>query len=165
MYITTTGQIYRVIGMVYHWIGMKVHTQWRWQMMATGCWRITMWFAFVSPYMFVCIYGSCAAGCNREPVLTVVKPVVSRYGGLAYVVGNCRKYGGTIVGVARCCTMIHTHICQYCIGDVQYVEQLWWCVVAIRNCIWHKRPEYLEEKYSTSARRQANVLEDLDEIL
>ena len=33
------------------------------------------------PYMIVCMYGSCAAGCNQEPVQAIGDRVVSRYGG------------------------------------------------------------------------------------
>ena len=36
----------------------------------------------VEPYMIVCLYGNCAAGCNQEPVQAIVAQVVSRYSGL-----------------------------------------------------------------------------------
>ena len=49
--------------------------------------------------MIVCIYGSCAAGCNQEPVQAVVAQV-SRFSGFANVVGNDKNPGGPIVGGA-----------------------------------------------------------------
>ena len=54
----------------------------------------------VDPYMIVCMYDSFAAGCNREPVQTVVAQVVSRYSGFAIVVGNYRNPGGSVGGSA-----------------------------------------------------------------
>ena len=36
-------------------------------------------FAFVGPCMIVCLHGSCAAGCNQEPVQAIVAQVVFRY--------------------------------------------------------------------------------------
>ena len=39
----------------------------------------------IGPYNIVCIYGSCAADCNQEPVQAVVAQVVLRHGGFANV--------------------------------------------------------------------------------
>ena len=46
--------------------------------------------------MIVCLYGSCAAGCNLEAVQAVVAQVVLRYSGLAVVVGNYGNPGGSV---------------------------------------------------------------------
>ena len=35
----------------------------------------------VNLYMIVCLYGNCVAGCNQEPVQTIVAQAVSRYSG------------------------------------------------------------------------------------
>ena len=36
-------------------------------------------FGIVGPCMIVCIYGSCVADCNQEPVQAVVVQEVSQY--------------------------------------------------------------------------------------
>ena len=51
----------------------------------------------VGPYLIVCTYGSCAAGCNQEPVQALVAQVVSRYSGFANVVENYGNPGHDMV--------------------------------------------------------------------
>ena len=52
--------------------------------------------SYMISYMIVCIYGSCAAGCNKKPVEAVVAQVVSEYSGFFNVVGNPGNPGGSV---------------------------------------------------------------------
>ena len=56
--------------------------------------------------MIECIYGNCAAGCNKEPVQAVVAQVIVRYSGFANVVGNYGNAVGSVGCGARCRTRV-----------------------------------------------------------
>ena len=55
----------------------------------------------VGPHMILCMYGSCAAGCNQEPVCVVVwRKLFRDIVGMTMLQRNYGKPSGSLVGGA-----------------------------------------------------------------